>query len=333
MKRLKWGIILLMIIGLVLSSCAKQEEKDPDPEIIPELFSEVIESDIQKLQDLPKDLIRIIDQTYTVTKVSETHSRVEGTLEIEMTTYDMTCSFQINYYYFNKAWIKESEHYNIEHYQNIRVQPDLQKMNELAFEYVNSWPPQEVYAEDFRVLDTVSDLKSGMIKTRYEYDERWGPLFITYDIYMVGTFDPVLGWTYQYKLTENPVISKTTYSGTKKFTWATISAEEDFIKIEDQVEVTLTGVVKTIIPNEGTRSTTIEEPLIASLTFKGKTVNASAVLTTVESFGGAMGVELRWGEGTDEVFVFIYGLKNEENAQFPFFYVISNDGSISEMSY
>lgn len=332
MKHAKWGIILLMIMGLVLSSCVKQE-KEPEPEIIPELSSEVINSDIHQLNDLPKDLISIIDQSYTVTKISETHISVVGTLEIEMPNFDMMSSFKISYDYFQKAWIKKSESVNFEHYLNIKVQPDLQKMNELAFEYVNSWPPQEVYAEDFRILETESDLKSGMIKTRYEYDERWGPLFTTYDFYMVGTFDPVLGWTYQHKLTDNPVISKTIYSGTKKFTWATISAEEDFIKIGDQVEVTLTGVVKTIIPKEGTRSTTIEEPLTASLTFKGKTVNVSPVLTTVESFGGAPGVELRWGEGADELIVFIYGLKEEENAQFPFFYVISHDGSISEMSY
>ena len=332
MKHVKWGIIFLMIMGLVISSCVKQEN-EPEPEIIPELSSEVINSDIQQLQGLPKDLISIIDQTYTITKVSETHIRVVGTLEIEMPNFDMMSSFKISYDYFQKAWINKSESVNFEHYLNIKVQPDLQKMNELAFEYINSWPPSIVNEEDFRILETESNLKSGMIKTRYEYDERWGPLFITQDIYMVGTFDPVLGWTYQNKLTDNPVIIKTTYSGTKRFTWATLNTEEDFIKIGDQVEVTLSGVVKTIIPNEGTRSIVIEQPLSAILTFKGQTVNVSPVLTTVESFGGATGVELRWGEGTDEVFIYIYGMKEEENAQFPFFYVISHDGSISEMSY
>jgi len=331
MKIIKWGIVLLLIVGL--SACGKQKEEDPEEEIIPALSTEVIKADIAHLRGLPKDLISIIDMTYTVTKIDDTRITVAGIQEIEMPTYDMTISFQINYYYFNKAWLNQSDAYTVESYQNIQVEPDFLKMNELAFEYVNSWPPTVIKAEDFRVLETDPDFQSGTVRTRYECDERWGPQFITYDFYMIGTFDPTLGWTYQNKLTDNPTTVLITYSGTKHFTWATLNTGEDFIQVGDEVEVTLTGAVKTVHPKEGAKSFTITEPLVGSLMFKGKTYSISPVLTTVESFSGNQGVELRWGEGPDEVFVFIYGLKNEENAQFPFFYVLSNDGSISEMSY
>jgi len=318
MKIMKWGLILILFLGLGACVNTNKEPKD-----VPDLTDEKIRTDAQIFTSYVTNYESIETLTYTIDKLSSTRWTINGQLSLKTSRCTINGPFTMVYSYKDAQWSLGANSYQPSTLVDITEEPDEKEAQNKVYQSIIGQDGTITYPLDAILLeDSAVIMNIGQASYTYSYELIEGPTTIKKTVDVNAIFSYQNGWTF--------ALGNSTFENTIQWTynfyfvWDVLESETKFSNGEI-TEVHLQGL-SSFSGGEGLNTKLISNSLTAIVLIKDEQIIVNPSIVNDEFGINMYQLRFDYGPGEKDYFILVYGESEYKGVQmWTHYYLVSAD--------